>query len=268
MLIKKLVSKYEELGFSIANCRNLAAEEIIISKIAKSPLADHVTLKGGIIMFNLTKSSRRVTQDIDFDLIHYSIDEESIKLFFKKLNALKDGISMSIKGKIEKLHQEDYRGVRVVLAIKDIEGTQLETKLDIGVHTHHLIEQQKIVFCFDNDENTISVNANSYEQLFAEKLLSLGRFGPFSTRYKDIYDLYYLVVNNCVDAKKVSYILKVFLSSSNREPKDLDKLINVVLDTFDNQDFAKDVSKPTSKWINVDYQTAVSTIKSFILKLL
>lgn len=84
MLIKKLISKYEELGYSIANCRNLAAEEIIISKIAKSPLAEHVTLKGGIIMFNLTKSSRRVTQDIDFDLIHYSIDEESIRLFFKK----------------------------------------------------------------------------------------------------------------------------------------------------------------------------------------
>ena len=268
MLIKKLISKYEELGFSIANCRNLAAEEIIISKIAKSPLAEHVTLKGGIIMYNLTKSSRRVTQDIDFDLIHYSIDEESIKLFFKKLNALKDGVSMSIKGKIEKLHQEDYRGVRVNLAIKDIEGTQLEAKLDIGVHTHHLIEQQKIVFCFDNDENTISINANSYEQLFAEKLLSLGRFGPFSTRYKDIYDLYYLVVNNCVDAKKVSYILKVFLSSSNREPNDLNKLVNVILNTFDNSDFAKDASKPISKWINVDYQTVVDTMKPFILKLL
>ncbi len=33
---------------------------------------------------------------------------------------------------------------------------------------------------------------NSDEQILAEKLRSLLKFGPFSTRYKDVYDMYYL----------------------------------------------------------------------------
>lgn len=37
-----------------------------------------------------------------------------------------------------------------------------------------------------------SLLINSCEQIFAEKLRSLLRFGPLSTRYKDIFDLCYL----------------------------------------------------------------------------
>lgn len=37
---------------------------------------------------------------------------------------------------------------------------------------------------------------------------------------------------------------------------------------FINRLIFKDVSKPTSKWINVDYQTVVNTMKPFMLKLL
>ena len=65
MLIKNLINKYTNQGFNFRNAQNLAAEEIVISKIASSPLVDHVALKGGIAMFNITKNDRRVTQDID-----------------------------------------------------------------------------------------------------------------------------------------------------------------------------------------------------------
>ena len=85
MFIKDIVDNYVKSGHSYRNAQNLAAEEIVLTKIASSPLAEHITLKGGIVMFNLVKSNRRVTQDIDFDLIRYSIDEESIKLLLKNL---------------------------------------------------------------------------------------------------------------------------------------------------------------------------------------
>ena len=81
MTIKELVSDNINKGYKLKDAENLAAEEIILKKIASSDMAEHVTLKGGIVMYNLTKNNRRVTQDIDFDLIRYSIDKESIKAF-------------------------------------------------------------------------------------------------------------------------------------------------------------------------------------------
>ena len=57
MIIEQLISKYKKLGFDYRNSKNLAAEEILLSKIASSPLSEHVTLKGGVVMFNLTKNN-------------------------------------------------------------------------------------------------------------------------------------------------------------------------------------------------------------------
>ena len=145
MLINELINKYKKQGHNYKNAQNLAAEEIVLSKIASSPLSEHVTFKGGIVMYNLSKSSRRVTQDLDFDLIRYSIDEDSIRFFVEKLNSISDGVKASIHGDIKKLHQEDYQGIRVNLVLTDIQNVTLKIKLDIGVHTYSAIEQKRIL---------------------------------------------------------------------------------------------------------------------------
>lgn len=75
MLIEEIINKYRKQGHSSRNANNLAAEEIILTKIASSELCENITLKGGIVMFNLTKNNRRVTQYIDFD--NKFIDQQS-----------------------------------------------------------------------------------------------------------------------------------------------------------------------------------------------
>ena len=98
MTIKELVNDNIIKGYKLKDAENLAAEEIILKKIASSDMAEHVTLKGGIVMYNLTKNNRRVTQDIDFDLIRHSIDKESIRTFIDKMNRINDGFSLIIVG--------------------------------------------------------------------------------------------------------------------------------------------------------------------------
>ena len=267
MLIKQLVNKYMQQGHNFRNAQNLAAEEIVLNKIAVSPLSEKVTLKGGIVMFNLTKSDRRVTQDIDFDLIRYSIDDYSIKLFVEKLDSVNDGITVLIDGDIEPLNQEDYQGVRVHLLLKDEKESTLKIKLDIGVHTYSAIEQEKIIFTFDSDSNSISVRVNPCEQVFAEKLISLARLGPISTRYKDLYDFYYLIVNDFVKISKIREILNLFLSTSKRMPNNMFELVNSVIDTLENPTFAKEAKEPASKWIDVEYDDLKNTIIEFIQKI-
>ena len=53
------------------------------------------------------------------------------------------------------------------------------------------IEQEEYCFDIAFDNEGASLLINTREQMFAEKLRSLLKFGTFSTRYKDIYDMYY-----------------------------------------------------------------------------
>ena len=263
MFIKEIVGNYLTKGHNLRNAQNLAAEEILLSRIASSPLSEHVTLKGGIVMYNVANNERRVTQDIDFDLIRYSIDEQSIKLFINKLNSNEDFI-ISINGPLESLHQEDYRGVRVNLIIKDKKKDSLKIKLDIGVHTYLAIEQERLVFMFENNNNSISLKANPCEQVFAEKLLSLGRLGVLSTRYKDVYDIYYLINSGKLNINKIKNILSLFFRESKRRPNNLADLQFVIESTLNDNRFSKEANRPASKWIDVNYDAIVKTVIDYI----
>lgn len=139
-------------------------------------------------MRSITGDVRRATRDIDFDFIKYSIEEDSIRRFIDKLNCL-EGITIQISGPIEELSQQEYRGKRVWVVIRDNSGHTFKTKMDLGVHKNIQIEQDE--YCFDvcHDDEGVCLLMNSKEQIFAEKLRALVKFGIFSGRVKDIFDL-------------------------------------------------------------------------------
>ena len=264
MNIRELVDKYRASGYSFRDAQNLAAEEIVLGKIATSKLAEHITLKGGIVMYNLTKSNRRVTQDIDFDLIRYSIDKESIKALFRKMNSVHDGVSIDMIGNPEDLHHEDYQGVRVRVVISDASHVSLRLKLDIGVHTYTAIEQEKLIFNTEANDGGVALKINPPEQICAEKLLSLARLGVLSTRHKDLYDLYYLIHVCGVDPCKTSEILSLFLAHSKRRPSDIIELQNSIEDTLNNDRYLAEAENPVTKWLDVDVKQLKQVILSFV----
>lgn len=146
-------------GYSEVNAEAKVCQDIVLKAISNSSLNRNVTIKGGVVMRSITGSTRRATQDMDLDFIRYSLSNEAIRTFIEKLNCL-DGITIRIDGEITELSQQEYNGKRVLVTIED----------DVGA----------------------SLLINSKEQIFTEKLKSLLRFGPLSTRYKDIFDLCYL----------------------------------------------------------------------------
>ena len=264
MSIRELIDKYRSSGCSLRDAQNLAAEEIILRKIATSQMADHITLKGGIVMYNLSQNNRRVTQDIDFDFIRYSIEEESIRALMRKMNTVNDGFSIEILGEIEELHHEDYHGVRTRVLILDSSHAKLRLKLDIGVHTYTAIDQDKLVFGFETYGEGVMLKVNPPEQICAEKLLSLSRLGTLSTRYKDLYDLYYLIRDRGISVQKTSEILKLFLDNSKRRPQDIFELQASIEDTLNNNGFLAEVAKPTSRWMDIDIDDLRQTILAFV----
>ncbi len=267
MTIRQLINKHLALGRSLRDARNLAAEEIILRKIASSEMASHVTLKGGIVMYNLAKTDRRVTQDIDFDLLRYSIGKTSIEAMIRKMDAVNDGFRVAITGEIEELRHEDYHGVRIRAEIKDADHGKLQIKLDIGVHTYWSIGQENLAFHFETDDGGVSLTVNPPEQICAEKLISLARLGALSTRYKDLYDLYFLIEKCGVSAKRTGEILQLFFDNSRRKPKDLYGLEDSIESALSDPVFLAEASRPAAKWIDVSVDQLKNAILDFVRSL-
>ena len=72
MNIDELITKYREKGYSLVDARSTVCHDIILSKIFKSKFKEHITIKGGVVMHNISKSMRRATQDLDMDFNDYS----------------------------------------------------------------------------------------------------------------------------------------------------------------------------------------------------
>lgn len=144
--IQKMIEQANQNGYQGDNASAKVCQDIVLKALATGPLSRNVTIKGGVVMRSKTNNVRRATQDLDIDFIKYSLADESINIFVKKLNCL-DGISITRLGKIEELKQQDYSGKRVFILIKDTEGNQIRSKIDLGVHNRFELEQEE--YCFD-----------------------------------------------------------------------------------------------------------------------
>lgn len=210
----------------------------------------------------VTNDIRRATQDIDIDFIRYSLSEDSIDQFIKELNCL-DGIRIVRTGPIEELHQQNYKGKRIYITIRDEMNNQINSKIDLGVHKHMNINQQE--YCFDVafDKEGASLLINTQEQMFTEKLKQLLKFGSFSTRYKDIYDMYY----QCGKLDKDKFIqcfdVLIFSDNSMREKNifDICKRIQYV---FNDKSFKSRVNNSDKRWLDDDINKIFATIRHYL----
>ena len=111
MNLNDLIEAEIENGYGDTNAQAKVCQDIILKAIASSSLSRNVTIKGGVVMRSKTGNIRRATQDLDMDFIRYSLADDSIELFVKKLDCL-EGISIRRTGNIETLKQQDYHGKR------------------------------------------------------------------------------------------------------------------------------------------------------------
>ena len=263
MKLVEMIRAYEEAGYKLAQAQAKAAQDVFIINIGASPLKNHVTIKGGVVMHNISHDSRRATLDIDFDFIHYSLSDDSIRSFIEKIST--DDFRLEVVGDITELRQQDYHGKRVYLKITDSDGTDLQTKLDIGVHKDFSIEQDE--YCFDiaylEDGPTLLVN--SKEQMFTEKLRSILKFGPVSTRYKDMYDMYFLGVMSGIDRDKLKDCIQllVFDDDGMREEKPED-LLSRIHRVFANGKFRRNMERAKKNWLDVDSGTVLMELERFL----
>ena len=264
MNIEIIRQKYIELGYTRPNAIAKVCQDVILNLISKSTYFKNVTIKGGVVMHSISNDKRRATRDIDLDFIKYSLDDSSIINFIKKLNNNKDGITIKINGNIEKLHHQDYDGKRVNIIVSDSYNNIMNTKLDIGVHKNFDITQEEYCFDLDAINSTANLFVNSCEQIFIEKLKSLLKFGVLSTRYKDIFDFYYLINNNNIDKDKFNkYIDKIIYKDDTLEEKNINDIINKLKIIFSNRIFIRNLNDARNNWLELPIEEVLKKIYIF-----
>lgn len=260
--ISNMIDKAKESGYDETNAEAKVCQDLILALISQSNFKNNVTVKGGVVMRSITKNTRRATQDMDLDFIKYSLQDDSIKKFISKLNSV-GMVSIKITDNIEELKQQDYHGKRIFIEITDADGYQLKSKIDLGIHKHFDIEQEE--FCFDVglDDDGASLLINSKEQMFTEKLRSILKFGQFSTRYKDVFDIYYLT--EFTNQTKLESCFKTLIYDDNdMHENNISDIVRRVQSTFNNKIYLRNIKTSKKNWLNVELNTVLSGIINFL----
>lgn len=114
----------------------------------------------------------------------------------------------------------------------------------------------------------VALLTNSKEQICVEKIKSLVKFGIASTRYKDIFDIYYLINTPNFDKHRfVKYIDKLIFKDSSLEEKNIVDVKNNLEFTLSNSRFKSMNSMARNNWIGVSIQEVIISILEFISSL-
>lgn len=266
MNLNILVNNYSNNGYSRALAISRVCQDVILSKISNSNFSRNVTIKGGVVMMALSKDKRRATQDLDIDFIRYSLDDFSIITFIRKLND--NDIKINITEPIKQLHHQDYDGKRVFIEISDNYGNIFGTKLDIGVHKDMDIKQDELCFDLGLDSENVTLFANSKEQICVEKIKSLLKFGITSTRYKDVFDIYYLInTDNFNKTRFINYLDKVVFKNSLVDENNLFEIKNSLDNILSNNRFKSMLNMAKNNWTELPVENVITSIIEFLTSL-
>lgn len=234
---------------------------MVLTLIAGSRMADHVTVKGGVVMQQISGDRRRATRDLDLDFVRYPMSDEAIRAFIRTLCPPDAGVRLEVIGPMEDLRHQDYHGKRVCLRIVDGSGASMETKLDLGVHDKLPLEQQELWFDTALRDEGVALMANSKEQVCAEKLRSLMRIGVASTRFKDVFDVYYLLCREGVDAESLDRAMHVLVYDADdmreNNPQDVRARLSRVLN---DRRFRRNLSNARNNWLGANVEKVVAGI--------
>lgn len=268
MNLEEYVRKYIDEGYELNDARSKVAQDVVLTKICKSNFKNHITVKGGVVMHSISNSIRRATRDLDLDFIKYSLEDDSICEFIKKLNSVNDNINIQIVGNITELSHQDYNGKRVNIKLIDEFNYTIDAKLDIGVHKLFELEQDDYYFNLDALGEGISLLINSPEQIFTEKLKSLLKLGFRSTRYKDLFDFYYLIDNNKLDENKLLKTFKIIIfDDETMKEETIGNIISRLESIFNSKIYRSNLSNPKVNWLDISIDDAITKVLDYIYEL-
>jgi predicted nucleotidyltransferase component of viral defense system len=182
------------------------AQERFLYRLSVSPFSSHFLLKGALLLRVYPLPAGRPTKDID--LLGHKIGNE-IPTLSKAIHAIlekrcNDGvIFLPEKTIIEKIiEQANYFGARAKVHCL-IGGARITLQTDIGFGDVVIPGAVQMDYPVLLDFPVPHLNVYPLETSIAEKLQSLAKLGPLTSRMKDIYDIVFLAAHVGFSEKRI-----------------------------------------------------------------
>lgn len=262
--LKFLYSRIKKPEYTKEQAESKVCQEIFIMKLGSSKLmSKKVAFKGGLIIDSLARGERGYTKDIDFDFIKFPLSNEGLESFINDLNQVDVYKNVTIKiEREEELRHKNYKGKRLTLSFSD-DTNIFNLMVDVGIYLpiikKNIFHNYEIAF-----GGTTKILVNPIERMLAEKLSTFAIYGTDNTRFKDLFDAYYIVNNFKFDKTLVRKMLNIMLVSKSHYFKKIDYAINEIKQALNDKKFIGELSKSNRNWTGGSVQETINCILAFL----
>lgn len=243
--------------------------EHVLMRLAVSKYKDNIILKGGVLLSSIIGNDMRTTKDIDATLKSIPLNINKIEKIFNEILSieLNDGVKFKIES-IKDIRLEDtYGGFRInVFATFD----KLITNFFLEVTTGDIITPREINYKYKSlfEDETINIMAYTVETIIAEKFESIISKNIQTTRSKDFYDLYMLMIKNKDKINKENLVKAIENTFKHRNTNFnvyyLNEVFDIIKDSKILENNFNDYRKKLSYVKDVNYEDTISAIKMVI----
>ena len=85
MDLRQIRDTYIDDGLDFQSATARTCRDVVLTLISASRMAAHVTVKGGVVMQQISGDRRRATSDLDLDFVLYPMTDEAIHRFIRVL---------------------------------------------------------------------------------------------------------------------------------------------------------------------------------------
>lgn len=182
--------------------RNFIMERFL-ERVSLSRYRNNFILKGGMLVASLVGIDTRATMDIDSTLRALPLNEEDAVRIVNEIIRIhvEDGISFEVVKAAEIMADFEHPGVRLVLEAR---LDRLKQRIKIDLSTDDVITPSEIRYSYRLmfEDRNIELMTYTPETLLAEKIQTILARGITTTRMRDYYDVYEIVVGNKVSIDK------------------------------------------------------------------
>lgn len=243
--------------------------EHVLMRLAVSKYKDNIILKGGVLLSSIIGNDMRTTKDIDATLKSIPLNINSIKNIFNEILTIEinDGVEFKIENIKDIRLEDEYGGYRLnIFATFDKLKTNFFLEVTIGdVITPRAIKYQyKSIF----EDKEVNIMAYTIETIIAEKFHSVISKNITTTRAKDFYDLYMLMIKNDEKIDRQNLVKAIENTFKQRGTNFDINYFNEVIDIIDGnvilENNFNDYRRKLEYVKNVNYTDTINAIKAVV----
>ncbi|WP_455052701.1 nucleotidyl transferase AbiEii/AbiGii toxin family protein [Mogibacterium sp.] len=243
--------------------------ERTVYRLSISEYVDRFTLKGGIFLYALFGGEfSRATRDIDLLAMNLPNTIEDIKTVFEKIfsidcdDALQyDLCTLEVKNITE---FKEYHGVNVSV-IAYLDKTKVPISIDIGFGDVVYPSRVKMEFPVLLSMEAPEIYAYSISSVISEKFEAIVSLGDANSRYKDFYDIYFLVDSYNLDGTELKEAIKATFEHRKTDFSDIFAFTDDFITSEIHQRRWHAFTKKKKTLLNVELLEVIDVIKAVLL---